>query len=85
MTKQQLEYKLLFDAGHSVTEIARMTGKSKSTISRVLSRARNKKCPFSANCLNCPLDDCAISDEYSYMLNNQDIVRNQHYKGEKDG
>lgn len=40
MTKKQAEYKKLADAGHNMTEIAKITGKSLSTISRTMKRAR---------------------------------------------
>jgi hypothetical protein len=81
MTPIQIKYLLLFEAGHTVTEIAQMTGKSKSTISRTLTRTRNRVCPFSPDCLTCPLEDCAIREEYAFLLNGNDRRRNQHSKG----
>ncbi len=71
MTKQQVDYLILYESGSSVEEIARLKHKSKSTVSRVLKRAKGKKCPFSADCNNCPLDDCAISEKYAVLLNGQ--------------
>lgn len=69
MTERQIEYLMLFEAGYSVSEIARMKGRNKSTVSRLLQRARGKKCPFSGNCLFCPLEYCAIDSKYSVLLN----------------
>ena len=38
MTKKQAEYKKLYDAGHSMAEIAKITGKNISTVSRTLKK-----------------------------------------------
>jgi hypothetical protein len=77
--RKALEYLRLFEMGHTVTEIAIMTGRNKSTVSRGLTSARKLVCPFSPNCEECPLDDCAIKDEYAYMVN-ADPGRNVHEK-----
>lgn len=69
MTSRQIEYLKLYEDGHSVAEIARITGKNRSTIHRVLRNAKRLKCPFSTNCLSCPLPECAIKTEYAYMVN----------------
>lgn len=74
---KQLEYLALFNQGYSVTQIAKMTGKNRSTISRTLTRARSKTCPFSSDCMKCPLDDCAIEDKYADMIN-EPPGRNTH-------
>ena len=71
MTKQQIEYLNLYEAGYSVKEIARMKGRSCSSVSRTLRRARGKECPFSADCKLCPLPDCAIDGRYALLLNGQ--------------
>ena len=77
MTEQQREYFSLFEQGYTVTEIAKLKGKNPSTISRVLTRARTKKCPFSSDCEACPLDDCAIEAKYADMVNSV-LSRNDH-------
>lgn len=77
MTAQQKEYLQLFEQGYKVTEIAKIKGKNPSTISRVLTRARTKRCPFSSDCSACPLDDCAIDEKYADLLNNADIRNDQ--------
>lgn len=77
MTKQQIEYLTLYESGYSVREIARIKGRSPSSVSRVLSRARGKKCPFSADCKLCPLPDCAIDERYAVLLNGPPRGRNQ--------
>lgn len=69
MTKQQIEYLLLYESGYRVTEIARMKNRSKTTVSRILKRAKGKKCPFSPDCKCCPLPDCAINEKYVVLLN----------------
>ena len=69
MTKQQVEYLTLAELGLSAAEIARRTGKSPSTISRVLRRAKSRTCPFSSECTKCPLPDCAIDERYAFLLN----------------
>ncbi|MBQ5640487.1 MAG: hypothetical protein IIV05_01635 [Ruminococcus sp.] len=78
MTEQQIEYLRLFNGGYTVTEIAEMKGKNKSTVSRVLTRARSKRCPFSSDCFACPLDDCAIKTKYVDAVNGLLIGRNDH-------
>lgn len=77
MTAQQKEYLSLFEQGYTVTEIAKLKGKNKSTISRVLTRARAKRCPFSSDCEACTLDDCAIEPKYADLINNDDIRNDQ--------
>ena len=69
MTKQQIDYLTMYESGHSINEIAKMMKKSKSAVSRTLKRARGKKCPFSADCEKCPLEDCAIDERYAMLLN----------------
>lgn len=41
MTKKQAEYKKLADAGHTMTEIAEITGKAVSTVSKTLKKVRD--------------------------------------------
>lgn len=77
MTVQQKEYLQLFEQGYTVTEIAKIKGKCVSTISRVLKKARSKRCPFSPDCSACPLDDCAIDAKYADLINNNDIRNDQ--------
>ncbi len=78
ITRKQIEYLTLFEAGYSVSEIARMKGLNKSTVSRILQKARGKKCPFSTNCLYCPLEFCAIDSKYAVLINEgQSSKRNQ--------
>ena len=84
VTKKQVEYLSLFEAGYSVTEIAAMKGVNKSTVSRVLTKARTTKCPFSKSCLTCPLNECAMADTVAFMFNGNDRKRNQHYKQKRE-
>ena len=69
ITKKQIEYPSIAESGLSVAEIARRVGKNPSTVSRALRRAKNKPCPFAADCTKCPLPDCAIDERYAFMLN----------------
>lgn len=73
MTERQKQVLDLYEKGYKQYEIANILGVHKSTISRTMRRAIRVKCPFSSNCLECWLEDCAIKDEYAYMLNNENI------------
>lgn len=73
MTERQKQVLDLYEKGYKQYHIAKILGVNKSTISRTLKRAYRVKCPFSPNCLECWFDDCAIKDEYAYLVNNDDI------------
>lgn len=72
MTKQQIEYLSLYEAGYTVPQIARMKNKHKSTVYRSIKRAKGKKCPFSADCERCPLPECCIDWKYAVLLNGRE-------------
>lgn len=76
MTASQIKYSILYESGYSITEIANMEGKDKSTVSRVLKRCRSVRCPFSADCKKCPLPDCAIDEKYAVLLNGRSRTKN---------
>lgn len=76
MNDRQIKYLTLYESGYSVTEIAKMERKNKSTISRVLKRCNSIRCPFSADCKKCPLPDCAIDEKYAILLNGRSRVKN---------
>lgn len=68
-SEKQIKYLTLYLDGMTMREIANKFGVNESTISRVLKRAQRCVCPFSSNCEKCPLPDCAIKDEYAFMVN----------------
>ena len=74
-TERQIMYLGKYKAGFTMQEIADMYNVNKSTVSRVISRSMRYKCPFSTNCLKCPLPDCAIKDEYADLVNNTEDKR----------
>lgn len=75
VTKEQKKYLVMYQAGHTMQEIADKYGVNRSTVSRVVARARKLKCPFSTDCTKCPMDDCAIKDEYAFLLNEVEDTR----------
>ena len=75
ITKQQIEYLRLYQSGATMRDIARRYRVNPSTVSRVIKRARKLKCPFSSECLKCPLPDCMVKDEYAYLLNGVEDYR----------
>lgn len=80
MTKQQIEYMILYESGYSVSEIAKMKNRSVPTVSRVLKRAKALKCPFSADCKKCPLPDCGIDKRYALLFNGKSDCRRNSKK-----
>lgn len=70
ITRQQIAYLRLYNQGYTQAQIAETYGVNKSTVSRVLKRAMRHTCPFSDDCEKCPLDECAIKDQYAYLINN---------------
>ena len=66
MTETQARYFDLYASGHTVTEIAQICGRTKSTISMALKAAkinRNKplpSCPYHTSCFTCPFADCIL-------------------------
>lgn len=71
-SEKQRAYLLLYQCGWTMREIAFLYGVNPSTVSRTIQRALRKTCPFAANCENCPLPECAIKDEYAYLINNRE-------------
>jgi len=76
MTDKQVEYLSLYAKGLTVSEIARYSGRSKSTVSTAIKRALNptirkpsKPCPHSASCFTCPMHDCAITQRAAPLVN----------------
>lgn len=70
MRKQTAEYlRLYFECGWRMSEIAEFFGVNKGTVSRCISRAEKRRCPFSLDCKKCPLKECAIKDEYAPYVN----------------
>ena len=77
MTSNQREIWNLYSSGHSVTEIAKATGRAKSTISVTLKRIRNPRridrvstpCVYSSSCFTCPLRECTISGHAAIHTN----------------
>ena len=70
MTERQRQLTNMYFSGMTLEQIATKLGINKSTVSRTIRRALSVKCPFSPNCENCPLPDCAIKEEYAIYLNN---------------
>lgn len=71
MTAVQRQYLAMYEQGRNVAEIARLFGKSKSTISRVLRLARatgGRVCPYSPSCFTCPLEDCQVTGKDVNLL-----------------
>lgn len=75
ITRQQEEYLVLYTSGMTMTQIAKKYSVNKSTVSRVIKRATAHKCPFSPNCQKCPLPECAINEEYAYLVNSSEDKR----------
>lgn len=68
--EQTVEYlRLYFECGWRMSAIARHFGVSTSTVSRCISRAERRECPFAKNCRYCPLKECAIKEEYAPYVN----------------
>ena len=72
ITQKQADYLCMYQSGFTMEEIAKRYGVNKSTVCRTLARAKRHKCPFSTDCTKCPLPDCAIKEEYAYMMNNME-------------
>lgn len=74
------EYVYLYSRGFTVSEIARMCGKKKSTVSSRLKAARlalqkkpdpvvSKPCPHSPSCFTCPMKDCVLGLSVAIQYN----------------
>ena len=75
---RRFEYLKLYNAGFTIPEIASHFGVNRSTVSRVMSRARRKYvCPFSSECRECPLSECAFKPEYRELINQSDHLPNR--------
>lgn len=81
VTKRALYYLKLYSEGWTMEEIAKKVGRNKSTISRTIRRAQILVCPFSHDCLKCPLDDCAFNDKYAFLVNNNHRNNYRRYYG----
>lgn len=73
MTERQKQILTMYHDGYKCYMIAKKLGIDKSTVSRTLHRALKCKCPFSIDCLKCPLPECAIKDEYFLYVNNNNL------------
>lgn len=82
-SKKQVEYLSLYLSGLTMEEISTRFSVNKSTVSRVIKRARRCVCPFSTDCTKCSLPDCAIKDEYAFMVNNTEDARCSDKRGTK--
>lgn len=72
MTAKQAEVWSLYASGHTVTQIARCTGRSKGYVSGTIKalkerggksrerRAETVPCPYSSSCFTCPMGDCIM-------------------------
>lgn len=67
MTDTQLRYFELYASGHTITEIAKICGKGKSTVSTAIKAAKAHKettkftaCRYHNDCFTCPFRDCII-------------------------
>lgn len=79
MTAKQEVVWSLYSSGHTVTEIARATGRSKSTVSTMLKTIRERAinpilrkttpCEYSSSCFTCPLGDCALHGSVAVGVN----------------
>lgn len=75
MTPIQQEYVTLCEKGYGVRKIARMLGKSPSTVSTGIKNAYKPKqsepaseitvCEYSKSCFVCPLPDCKVSSRFA--------------------
>lgn len=63
MTKKQSTYYRLYKSGKTMEEIAKMLGRNKSTVSRMIKMAERHVCQISENCTECQLPECAIEDK----------------------
>lgn len=79
MTSKQQEVWALYSSGHTISEIARTLGRSKSTVSTMvktikerienpLTRA-SRPCEYSSSCFTCPLGDCVLSGSLAVGVN----------------
>lgn len=81
MTAKQAIVWDLYASGHRVTDIARATGRSKSTVSTMINTIKKnlqrpvKKeldsipCVYSSSCFTCPLHDCGIDSTRARRFN----------------
>lgn len=78
--KQELVWGL-YSSGHGVTDIAKAIGRSKSTVSAMISRIKSNihnpaervrssaPCVYSSSCFTCPLRDCILDGSKAVYVN----------------
>lgn len=81
MTRKQSEVWDLYASGHTVTQIAKATCRSKGCVSTMLKRIKEQMhrpvnnerksvpCPYSSDCFTCPLNDCKIDQITAEKVN----------------
>lgn len=81
MTAKQTEIWELYASGHRVTDIARVTGRSKGSVSTMIKKIKaaiqnpvvreraSVPCVYSPSCFTCPLSDCAIDSTRAGRFN----------------
>lgn len=71
--KRKLYLKMYYEDGLTMYQIAEKLGVHFTTVSRTIIRAESIRCPFSPDCLECPLDECAIKEEYAVFVNKKPV------------
>ena len=67
---KSIEYaRLYFEEGLTMKQIADIYGVYTSTVSRCIHHVEQRRCPFAADCLNCPLKECAFKEEWQGIIN----------------
>lgn len=81
MTSKQETVWSLYAAGHRITDIARLTGRSKGSVSTMISTIKRNMqrpverprssavCIYSSSCFTCPMRDCMINDTRAGRFN----------------
>lgn len=81
MTAKQAAIWELYTSGHRVTDIARVTGRSKGSVSTMIKKIKvaiqnpvvrertSVPCIYSSSCFTCPLGDCAIDSTRAGRFN----------------
>lgn len=75
MKTKSIKYLQDYLNGMKIPDIAKKYNVAISTIYKSIKSSEVIYCPFSNSCFTCPLNDCAIKDEYAYMINNLDYER----------
>ncbi len=81
MTSKQEAVWSLYAAGHRITDIARLTGRSNSSVSSMISTIKRNMqhpverprsstvCIYSSSCFTCPMRDCVVNDTMAGRCN----------------